>query len=146
MPISAYSRKLAPPGDEPYARIKWQGPTSYARVATPGTGTATAGDPLPAVLLGVQEIMGIEFAGTYSGNFEVVAVRVNAGSWILMWRALAGLTVGFFVVATELLLEHTVDTCSLLLFTHLQQVLRVLGATATVLAGWVRTDLNGALG
>ncbi len=63
MPISAYSRKLAPPGDEPYARIKWQGPTSYARVATPGTGTATAGDPLPAVLLGVQEIQAIEFAG-----------------------------------------------------------------------------------
>jgi hypothetical protein len=94
MPINSYSRKLAPPGDEPYARIKWQGPASYARVATPGLGTATAGDPFPAAIMGIQEVVAITFAATYTGNFEVVPVRVTGGTWILMWRALTTATVG----------------------------------------------------
>lgn len=88
-----YSRKLAPPGDEPYARVRWTSSvTSYTQV-TPGS-TPTGGDPFPAVLFGVQEIVSIQFAGTVSGNFEVIPVRVSGASWILMWRALNSNTVG----------------------------------------------------
>src|SRR4051812_36925655 len=58
---------------------------------------------------------------------------------------LAGAAVGLVVVAAELLLEHAVDAGALLLLTLLEQVLAVLGATATVLTRRVGTDLDRAL-
>src|SRR3954449_702719 len=58
---------------------------------------------------------------------------------------LAGPPVGFLVVAAELLLEHAVDARALLLLPLLQEVLGVLGATATVLTRRVRPDLDRAL-
>ena len=50
---------------------------------------------------------------------------------------LAGVTIRFLVVTTELLLEDAVGETSLLLLLELQRVLGVLGATATVDAGRV---------
>src|SRR4051795_4258169 len=58
---------------------------------------------------------------------------------------LAGTPVGFLVVAAELLLEDAVDAGALLLLPLLQEVLAVLGATATVLTRRVGTDLDRAL-
>src|SRR3954464_4154619 len=58
---------------------------------------------------------------------------------------LAGTPVGFLVVAAELLLEDAVDARALLLLPLLQEVLGVLGATATVLTRRVGTDLDRAL-
>ena len=42
-------------------------------------------------------------------------------------------TVCLFVVATELLLENTVDACALLLLAHLKEVLRILATSTTML-------------
>src|SRR5665213_1971470 len=57
----------------------------------------------------------------------------------------ARLAARLFVIATELLFEDAVNARALLLLTHLQQVLAVLSATATVLARRVRTDFDRAL-
>lgn len=92
MSISAYDRKLAPPGDEPYCRVKWQGPASYTQV-TPGN-PATGGDSISGAQFGVNSITGIIFLGTYSGNFQVVPVRTSEGKWALEWRSLVTATVG----------------------------------------------------
>src|SRR3954465_152479 len=59
---------------------------------------------------------------------------------------LAGLLVGLFVVAAELLLQHAVDAAGLLLLAQLQQVLAVLAAAPAVLARRVGPDLDRALG
>src|SRR3954463_1066933 len=59
---------------------------------------------------------------------------------------LAGLVVGLFVVAAELLLQDAVDAARLLLLAQLEQVLAVLAATAAVLARRVGPDLDRALG
>src|SRR3954454_18669993 len=59
---------------------------------------------------------------------------------------LAGLVVGLFVVAAELLLQHAVDAAGLLLLAQLQQVLAVLAAAPAVLARRVGPDLDRALG
>src|SRR3954451_25405810 len=58
---------------------------------------------------------------------------------------LAGLVVGLFVVAAELLLQHAVDAAGLLLLAQLQQVLAVLAAAPAVLARRVGPDLDRAL-
>src|SRR6478735_7099442 len=58
---------------------------------------------------------------------------------------LALLAVGLVVVTAELLLQHAVDPGALLLLPHLQEVLAVLGPTATVLTRGVGTDLDRAL-
>lgn len=92
MSIAAYHKKLAPPGDLPEAFIRWTGPASYT-VVTPGT-TPSGGDSITAGLLGVQEILAIDFCGSRTGNFLVVPVRISASSWTLMWRAMNGNTVG----------------------------------------------------
>src|SRR4051794_41186524 len=58
---------------------------------------------------------------------------------------LAGLLVGLFVVAAELLLQHAVDAAGLLLLAQLEQVLAVLAAAPAVLARRVGPDLDRAL-
>lgn len=91
MPISAYGQKLAAP-QLPEGIIKWQGPASYTQV-TAGN-PASGGDSLPSVVLGVDEILGISFMGTFSGNFHVIPVRISAAKWTLQWRALRTATIG----------------------------------------------------
>jgi hypothetical protein len=91
MPISAYAQKLAPP-TLPEGLIKWQGPASYTQV-TAGN-PPSGGDSFPSILLGVDEILAISFMGTYTGNFEVVPVRISAAKWALEWRALKTATIG----------------------------------------------------
>jgi|ERR1700728_167107 len=91
MPISAYAQKLSAPY-LPEGIIKWQGPTSYT-VVTPGN-PPTGGDSIPAILLGIDEILMIVGGGTYSGNFQVVPIRVSTTKWTLEWRALKTATVG----------------------------------------------------
>src|SRR5690606_19044878 len=56
---------------------------------------------------------------------------------------LAPLAVSFLVVATELLLQHAVAEASVLLLLPPQQGLGLLDPAATVLAGRVRTTLEG---
>src|SRR5665647_2821907 len=58
---------------------------------------------------------------------------------------LAGATVRLLVVTAELLLQDAIDACSLLLLTHLQQVLAVLGPRPSVHARGVRAKLDRAL-
>jgi hypothetical protein len=91
MPISAYVQKLAAPS-LPEGIIKWQGPTSYA-VVVPGS-PPSAGDQLPSILLGVNEILDIAGGGSYSGSFQVIPIRISAKLWTLQWRALKTATVG----------------------------------------------------
>jgi hypothetical protein len=56
---------------------------------------------------------------------------------------LALLPGGLFVVATELTLQHAVGVAGLLLLLELKQVLALLDPTAAVLAGRIRTTLEG---
>jgi hypothetical protein len=89
---SGLGRKLAPPGDEPYGRGAWVGPTSYAQVVAgvPPSG----GDPVSASLLGVNLITFIQFAASYTGNFMVIPIRLADNKWILKWVSLVTATVG----------------------------------------------------
>lgn len=84
-------RKLAPPGDEPYCRVVWTGPTSYTQVGTTPVvnGVApTNGDQVSAGALGVNVILYIEPATSYTGNFMVVPIRMTESKWTLKWIAL----------------------------------------------------------
>src|SRR4051794_25030164 len=74
---------------------------------------------------------------------HVVETALEDAQEVLAGLALAA--VGLVVVAPELLLQDAVDAGALLLLAHLQQVLAVLGATATVLARGVGADLDRAL-
>lgn len=91
MSINAYVQKLAPPY-LPEGIIKWQGPASYT-VVTAGN-PPTGGDQIPAILLGIDEILQIIGGGTYSGNFQVIPIRVSSTKWTLQWRALRTATIG----------------------------------------------------
>lgn len=91
MSIKAYSQKLAPP-TLPEGIIDWVGPASYT-VVTAGS-PPSGGDQLPSILLGVDELLTIEFAGGFTGNFSVVPIRISAKLWTLEWRALKTATIG----------------------------------------------------
>ncbi len=97
MPILGYERKLAPPGDEPYARITWNGPASYTQVGTtpvaPGV-APTNGDPITAGTLGVNSIHHISFGISYTGNWLVLPIRATSAKWIFKWLSLVTGTVG----------------------------------------------------
>src|SRR5689334_13645213 len=90
-----------------------------------------------------------ELAGRVAGLGEarpvddVVQPRLEDAQQVL--AGLAGAAVRLLVVAAELLLEDAVDARGLLLLAHLQQVLTLLGARATVLTRGVGTDLDRAL-
>src|SRR5829696_6535151 len=71
---------------------------------------------------------------------DVVQPRLEDRQQVVTRLALQ--PVGFLVVAAELLLQHAVGESSLLLLPELQRVLRLLGATFAVHAGWVRTPLE----
>ena len=90
-----------------------------------------------------------ELTGHVPALREAAAVHdvVQAGLEDLqqLLTGLAGSPVGLLEVAAELLLEHAVDASALLLLALLQQVLAVLGATATVLTRRVGPDLDRAL-
>jgi len=91
MPIVAIRRPLAPPGDEPYCRFTWKGPSSYSRVGTTPVAagsTVSNGDPLSASTLGMNVMTVIDPAVTYSGNYLVLGIRVDDSKWILKWIAL----------------------------------------------------------
>jgi hypothetical protein len=97
MPISGYGRKLAPPGDEPYARPTWTGPASYVQVGTtPVTAglPPTGGDPIAALTLGVNAIVTIAASATYTGNFLIVPLRISSAKWTFKWISLVTGTVG----------------------------------------------------
>lgn len=91
MPISAYIHKIAAPS-LPEGMFKWQGPKSYT-VVTAGN-PPSGGDSLPAILLGIDEILMLIGEGSYSGNFQVVPIRVSGTKWTLQWRALRSATIG----------------------------------------------------
>lgn len=98
MPISSYGRKLAPPGDEPFCRVKWQGPTSYTQV-TAGS-PPSGGDTLAASQFGVNVITGVIFLKTWTGNFQIVPCRIADNKIALQWRALNNNNVGGHVQTT----------------------------------------------
>jgi hypothetical protein len=108
---ATYLQKLAPPY-LPEGILKWTGPASYV-VVTAGS-PPSGGDSLPAIVLGVNEILCVMFAGTFSGNFEIVPVRVSPKAYTLQWRALRTATIGGqaqtagteAVVATNLSAEY----------------------------------------
>src|SRR6185436_12859776 len=74
---------------------------------------------------------------------DVVQTGLQDAQQVL--AGLAGATVRLGVVTAELLLQNAVDACSLLLLTHLQQVLAVLGPRSTVHARGIRAKLDRAL-
>src|SRR5665811_818114 len=90
-----------------------------------------------------------QLAGHVAGRGEagpvhdVVQTGLQDAQQVL--AGLAGATVRFPVVPTELLLQDAVDACSLLLLTHLQQVLAVLGPRTAMHARGVRAKLDRAL-
>ncbi len=89
-------------------------------------------------------LAGVVAAGGEAGAVDdVVETALEDDEQVL--TGLAGLLVRLLVVAAELLLEDAVDARALLLLALLQQVLGVLGATATVLTRGVGTDLDRAL-
>lgn len=91
MSVNAFLRKHAPPGDEPFVRVDWIGPASYAQVGTTpaATGaTVSNGDPVAASTLGVNMITEILPAVSWSGNFLVLPIRASATKWILKWISL----------------------------------------------------------
>ena len=91
-----------------------------------------------------DRLAGVVARGREAGPVDdVVQAALEDDQEVL--TGLAGLLVGLLVVAAELLLEDAVDARALLLLALLQEVLGVLGATATVLTRGVGTDLDRAL-
>src|SRR5215211_4260571 len=90
-----------------------------------------------------------QLAGGVAGRREagpvddVVETGLQDAQQVL--TGLAGATVRLLVVAPELLLQDAVDAGGLLLLAHLQEVLALLGARATVHARRVGADLDRAL-
>ena len=92
MSVKAWLRKLAPPGDEPYARVQWTGPSSYT-VLTVGS-PPSGGDPVAASQLGVNMITLVLAGGSYDGRWLVVPIRISDSKWTLKWISLVTATVG----------------------------------------------------
>src|SRR6266545_6787814 len=80
-------------------------------------------------------------AGNACAIHDVVQARLEDLQQVVAGLALA--LGGLLVVAAELLLQHAVAVLGLLLLLHLQQVLALLDARATVLARRVRATLEG---
>ena len=79
-------------------------------------------------------------AGQTGAVHNVVEARLKNLQEVL--TCLAGTTVSFFVVATELTLENAVGVAGLLLFLELNEVFRFLDAVAAVLTRGVRAALE----
>ena len=82
-------------------------------------------------------------AGEAGAVDDVVQPRLEDLQQVVTGLALA--THCLLVVATELLLQHAVAVLGLLLLLQLQEVLALLDARAAVLAGRVRTTLEGGV-
>ena len=92
MAVKDWLRKLAPPGDEPYARVKWAGPSSYT-VLTVGS-PPSGGDTISATQFGVSMITLVLGQSSYDGRWLVVPVRISDAKWTLKWISLVTATVG----------------------------------------------------
>ena len=92
MAVKEWLRKLAPPGDEPYARVKWVGPSSYT-VLTVGS-PPSGGDTISATQFGVSMITLVLGQSSYDGRWLVVPVRISDAKWTLKWISLVTATVG----------------------------------------------------
>ena len=92
MAVKEWLRKLAPPGDEPYARVKWAGPSSYT-VLTVGS-PPSGGDTISATQFGVSMITLVLGQSSYDGRWLVVPVRISDAKWTLKWISLVTATVG----------------------------------------------------
>ena len=92
MPIKSYQRPLAPPGDEPYCRVLWKGPSSYAQITLgPPVG---AGDPIVASQFGVTILTGVDIEGGYGADFTLMPIRITDAKWTFKWVALRTGTIG----------------------------------------------------
>jgi hypothetical protein len=92
MPVKDWLRKLAPPGDEPYCRVRWTGPSSYTQV-TAGA-PPTGGDQIKASQFGVSMIVLVLGDSSYTGRFQIVPIRISDATWTLKWISLVTATVG----------------------------------------------------
>ena len=92
MAVKDWLRKLAPPGDEPYARVKWVGPSSYT-VLTVGS-PPSGGDTISATQFGVSMITLVLGQASYDGRWKVIPVRISDAKWTLKWISLVTATVG----------------------------------------------------
>ena len=92
MAVKEWLRKLAPPGDEPYARVKWVGPSSYT-VLTVGS-PPSGGDTISATQFGVNMIALVLGQASYDGRWMVIPVRISDAKWTLKWISLVTATVG----------------------------------------------------
>jgi hypothetical protein len=92
MSVKSWLRKLAPPGDEPYTRVQWVGPSSYTQivVGSPPSG----GDPVAAVQFGVNAMSLVLACGSYDGRWNVISIRISDAKWTLKWISLVTATVG----------------------------------------------------
>ena len=90
--VKTWLRKLVPPGDEPYARVQWVGPSSYAQivVGSPPSG----GDPIAASQFGVNMIALVLAQSSYDGRWMVIPIRISDAKWTLKWVSLVTATVG----------------------------------------------------
>jgi hypothetical protein len=92
MAVKEWLRKPAPPGDEPYARVKWVGPSSYT-VLTVGS-PPSGGDTISATQFGVNMIALVLGQASYDGRWMVIPVRISDAKWTLKWISLVTATVG----------------------------------------------------
>ena len=92
MPVADWLRKISPPGDEPYARVRWTGPKSYTQV-TAGA-PPTGGDQVNASQCGVNMIVLVLGDSSYTGRFQIVPIRVSDKIWALKWISMVTATVG----------------------------------------------------
>ena len=92
MAVKEWLRKLAPPGDEPYARVKWVGPSSYT-VLTVGS-PPSGGDTISATQFGVSMITLVLSQASYDGRWNVIPVRISDAKWTLKWISLVTASVG----------------------------------------------------
>ena len=112
MAVKSWLRKLAPPGDEPYARVQWTGPSSYT-VLTVGS-PPSGGDPVVASQFGVNMITLVLAGGSYDGRWLVIPVRISDAKWTLKWISLVTATVGGQIQTafTEAIAETDLSTTS----------------------------------
>jgi hypothetical protein len=92
MPVKDWLRKLSPPGDEPYCRVRWTGPSSYTQV-TAGA-PPTGGDQIKASQFGVNMIVLVLGASSYTGRFSIIPIQVSDFVWALKWISQVTATVG----------------------------------------------------
>jgi hypothetical protein len=92
MAIAQTLRALAPPGDEPYTRVRWTGPKSYTQV-TAGA-PPSGGDQIKASQVGVNMIVLVLGDSSYTGRFSIIPIRLSDSTWILKWVSQVTATVG----------------------------------------------------